>query len=150
MDSLPHSQWLPIPYHILLKCNLINFDAIYFPQPTYLSSLIKASSLTRGNRLPVSSIHHKKFQWKLLPCQLFLFKLFNFVCYYSLGPLTDFRPIDFLTICQIYIRFSENVYPKEMYSLLSFGHDPIKNHCHGNHLCLDIYPLHFVTTDNTL
>ena len=37
----------------------------------------------------------------------------------------DFKPVD-LTICQIDIRFGENVYPKETYASLSFGHDPMK------------------------
>ena len=53
-------HWLPISYHILFKYNLITFKAIRFSQPTYLSSLIKTSSLTHGNRLTVSLVHHKK------------------------------------------------------------------------------------------
>ena len=38
-------HWLPTTYHILFKYNLITFKAIKFSQPTYLSSLIKTSSL---------------------------------------------------------------------------------------------------------
>ena len=44
-------NWLPISYHILFKYNLITFKAIKFSQPIYLSSLIKTSCLTCGNRL---------------------------------------------------------------------------------------------------
>ena len=44
-------HWLPITYRILFKYNLITFKAIEFSQPIYLSSLIKTSCLTRGNRL---------------------------------------------------------------------------------------------------
>ena len=59
----PHLQklhWLPISYRILFKYNLITFKAIKFSQPSYLSSLIKPSSLTRGNRLSLSLVHPKK------------------------------------------------------------------------------------------
>ena len=51
-------HWLPITYHILL--NLITFKAIKFSQPTYVSFLIKTSSLTHGNRLFLSSVHPRK------------------------------------------------------------------------------------------
>ena len=53
-------HWLPISYRILFKYNLITFKAIKFSQPSYLSSLIKPSSLTRGNRLSLSSVCPKK------------------------------------------------------------------------------------------
>ena len=53
-------HWLPITYRILFKYNLITFKAINFSQPIYLSSLIKTSCLTRGNRLSLSSASHKK------------------------------------------------------------------------------------------
>ena len=53
-------HWLPISYRILFKYNFITFKAIKFSQPSYLSSLIKPSSLTRGNRLSLSSVHPKK------------------------------------------------------------------------------------------
>ena len=53
-------HWLPITYCILFKYNLITFKAINFSQPIYLSSLIKTSCLTRGNRLSLSSASHKK------------------------------------------------------------------------------------------
>ena len=53
-------HWLPISYRILFKYNLITFKAIKFSQPSYLSSLIKPSSLTRGNRLSLSSVRPKK------------------------------------------------------------------------------------------
>ena len=53
-------HWLPISYLILFKYNLITFKAIKFSQPSYLSSLIKPSSLTRGNRLSLSSVRPKK------------------------------------------------------------------------------------------
>ena len=53
-------HWLPITYRILFKYNLITFMAIKFSQPIYLSSLIKTSCLTRGNRLSLSSVFHKK------------------------------------------------------------------------------------------
>ena len=53
-------HWLPILYRILFKYNLITFKAIKFSQPSYLSSLIKPSSLTRGNRLSLSSVHPGK------------------------------------------------------------------------------------------
>ena len=49
-------HWLPITYCILFKYNLITFKAIKFSQPTYLSSLIKTSSPTRGNRLSLSLV----------------------------------------------------------------------------------------------
>ena len=72
-------HWFPISYHILFKNNLITFKAIKFSQPTYLSSLIKTSSLTRGNRLSFSSVFPQKAidrqglamasptEWKRLP-----------------------------------------------------------------------------------
>ena len=53
-------HWLPISYCILFKYNLITFKAIKFSQPSYLSSLVKSSSLTRGNRLSLSSVRPKK------------------------------------------------------------------------------------------
>ena len=53
-------HWLPITYRILFKYNLITFKDINFSQPIYLSSLIKTSCLTRGNRLSLSSASHKK------------------------------------------------------------------------------------------
>ena len=65
--------------HIILKYNLITFKAITFNQPSYLSSMIKSSDLTRGNRLSVSTFHpdrqigHGSFQvsahveWNRLP-----------------------------------------------------------------------------------
>ena len=53
-------HWLPITYRILFKYNLITFKAIKFSQPTYLSSLIKTSSLTHGNRLSLSSVCPRK------------------------------------------------------------------------------------------
>ena len=56
-------HWLPIPYHILFKYNLITFKAIKFSQPTYLSSLIKTSSLTCGNWLSLSSVCLRKGHW---------------------------------------------------------------------------------------
>ena len=66
-------HWLPISYRILFKYNLITFKVIRFSQPTYLSSLIKTSSLSCGNRLSLSSVRSKKaigrrgfFHW-LLP-----------------------------------------------------------------------------------
>ena len=51
---------LPISYRILFKYNLITFKAIKFSQPTYLSSLIKTSSLTHRNQLSLSLVHPKK------------------------------------------------------------------------------------------
>ena len=48
-------HWLPIHYRILLKYNLLTYKAIHFSQPPYLSSLIRQSDLTRGNRLSISS-----------------------------------------------------------------------------------------------
>ena len=65
-------HWLPISYCILFKYNLITFKAIKFSQPTYLSSLIKSSSLNHGNRLSLSSVRPRRplvgkvLQW-LLP-----------------------------------------------------------------------------------
>ena len=68
-----------VTFHILFKYNLITFKAIKFSQPTYLSSLIKTSCLTCGNRLSLSSVSHKKAigrrgiamasltEWKRLP-----------------------------------------------------------------------------------
>ena len=53
-------HWLPITYCILFKHNLITLKAIKFSQPTYLSSLIKTSSLTCGNQLSLSSVHPRK------------------------------------------------------------------------------------------
>ena len=53
-------HWLPIQYRILFKYNLLVFKAINYSQPPYLSALIKSSSLTRGNRLSVSSFHPKR------------------------------------------------------------------------------------------
>ena len=53
-------HWLPISYRILFKYNLITFKAIKFSQPAYFSSLFKTSSLTRGNRLSLSSVHPKE------------------------------------------------------------------------------------------
>ena len=47
---------LPIIYHILFKYNLITFKAIKCSKPTFLSSLIKTSSLTNRNRLSLSSV----------------------------------------------------------------------------------------------
>ena len=44
-------HWLPVTYRILFKYNLITFKAIKFSEPIYLSSLIKTSCLTCGNRL---------------------------------------------------------------------------------------------------
>ena len=57
---LHNLHWLPITYHILFKYNLITFKAFKFSQPTYLSSLIKTSSLTRGNRLSLSPVCRRK------------------------------------------------------------------------------------------
>ena len=48
-------HWLPIEQRILFKYNLLLFKAIKFNQPPYLSSLIRSSSLSRGNRLFVST-----------------------------------------------------------------------------------------------
>ena len=53
-------HWLPITYRILFKYNLITFKASKFSKPCYLSSLIKTSCLTCGNRLSLSSVSHKK------------------------------------------------------------------------------------------
>ena len=46
---------LPIHYRILFKYNLLTYKAIHFSQPPYLSSLIRQSGLTWGNRLSISS-----------------------------------------------------------------------------------------------
>ena len=43
---LQKQHWLPILYCIMFKYNRITFKAIKFSQPTYLSSLIKTSSLS--------------------------------------------------------------------------------------------------------
>ena len=71
--------WLPIHYHILFKYNLLTYKAINFSQPPYLSSLIRPSDLTQGNRLSVSSSKLNKHlglrsftvaasaEWKKLP-----------------------------------------------------------------------------------
>ena len=48
-------HWLPIHYRILFKYNLFTYKAIHFSQPPYLSSLIRRSDLTRGNRLSIFS-----------------------------------------------------------------------------------------------
>ena len=53
-------HWLPNTYRILFKYNLITLNAIKFSQPIYLSSLIKTSCFTHGNRLSLSSVSHKK------------------------------------------------------------------------------------------
>ena len=53
-------HWLPIQHRILFKYNLLVFKAIDLSQPPYLSALIRSSSLTRGNRLSVTSTHPKK------------------------------------------------------------------------------------------
>ena len=53
-------HWLPIEHLITFKLNCLTFKAIQFNQPTYLSTLIKSSTLTRGNRLSVSSFHPKR------------------------------------------------------------------------------------------
>ena len=53
-------HWLPIQHRILFKYNLLVFKAINLSQPPYLSALIRLSSLTRGNRLSVSSTRPKK------------------------------------------------------------------------------------------
>ena len=53
-------HWLPIQHCILFKYNLLVFKAINLSQPPYLSVLIRLSSLTRGNRLSVSSTPPKK------------------------------------------------------------------------------------------
>ena len=59
----PHMRelhWLPVEHRIIFKLNCLTFKAIQFNQPTYLSTLIKSSTLTRGNRLSVSSFHPKR------------------------------------------------------------------------------------------
>ena len=48
-------HFLPIQYRILFKYNLLTYKAIHFSQPSYLSSLIRWSDLTRSNRLSISS-----------------------------------------------------------------------------------------------
>ena len=48
-------HWLPIHYYILFKYNLLTYKAIHFSKHPYLSSLIRWSDLTRGNRLSISS-----------------------------------------------------------------------------------------------
>ena len=53
-------HWLPIQHRILFKYNLLVFKAINLSQPPYLLSLIRLSSLTRGNRPSVSSTRPKK------------------------------------------------------------------------------------------
>ena len=53
-------HWLPISYRILSKYNLFTFKAIKFSKPTYLSSLIKTSSLTHENQLSLSSVCLRK------------------------------------------------------------------------------------------
>ena len=53
-------HWLPIQHRILFKYNLLVFKAINLSQPPYLSALIRSSSLTRGNRLSISSTDPKK------------------------------------------------------------------------------------------
>ena len=53
-------HWLPISYCILFKYNLITFKTIKFSRATYLSSLIKTSSLTRENWLSLSSVCPRK------------------------------------------------------------------------------------------
>ena len=47
-------------HRILFKYNLLIFKAINLFQPPYLSSLIRSSSLTHGNRLSISSTRPKK------------------------------------------------------------------------------------------
>ena len=58
--SLHKLHWLPIHYRILFKYNLLTYKAIHFSQPPYLSSVIRRSDLTRGNRLSISSLKPKK------------------------------------------------------------------------------------------
>ena len=48
-------HWLPIHYRLLFKYNLLTYKAIHFSQPPYLSSLIRGSDFTWGNRLSISS-----------------------------------------------------------------------------------------------
>ena len=72
-------HWLQIQHRILFKYNLLVFKAINLAQPPYLSALIRSRSLTRGNRLSVSSTRPKKHigrrgfavaataQWNKLP-----------------------------------------------------------------------------------
>ena len=47
-------------FNILFKYNFLVFKAINLSQPPYLSALIRSSSLTRGNRLSISSTHPNK------------------------------------------------------------------------------------------
>ena len=56
----PFLEKLPIQHRINFKYNLLVFKAINLSQPLYLSALIRSSSLTRGNRLSISSTHPKK------------------------------------------------------------------------------------------
>ena len=53
-------HWLPIQHRILFKYNLLVFKAINLSHPPYLSALIRSSSLTRGNRLSISSTRPNK------------------------------------------------------------------------------------------
>ena len=53
-------HWLPIQHRMLFKYNLLVFKASNLSQPPYLSTLIRSSSLTHGNRLSVSSTRPKK------------------------------------------------------------------------------------------
>ena len=72
-------HWLPIEHYIPFKLNCLTFIPSQFNQPTYLSTLIKSSTLTRGNRLLVSSFRLKRWagscsfevalplEWNILP-----------------------------------------------------------------------------------
>ena len=66
-------DWLPIEHCILFKYNLLVFKAVNLSEPTYLSALIRLSSLTHDNKLSVSSTHPKKHivaapaEWNKLP-----------------------------------------------------------------------------------
>ena len=53
-------HWLPMQHRVLFKYNHLVFKAVNFSQTPYLSTLIRSSSLTHGNRLSVSSTHPKK------------------------------------------------------------------------------------------
>ena len=53
-------HWLPIQHGILFKYNILIFKAINLSQPPYLSALIRSNSLTRDNRLSISSTRPKK------------------------------------------------------------------------------------------
>ena len=53
-------HWLAVQHRILFKHNLLVFKAINLSQPPYLSALIRSRSLTRGNRLSISSTRPKK------------------------------------------------------------------------------------------